>query len=60
MKKTKKNDIIKTQIAQQGKSEELKDFEEQFIELQLFSESMNDYVNTIHFLIKEMVKIPQT
>jgi len=54
-----RNDVVKNQISAQAIGEELKDFEEQFIELQGFSNSMNDYVNTISFLIKEMVKIPQ-
>ena len=49
-----RNDVVKNQISAQAIGEELKDFEEQFIELQGFSNSMNDYVNTISFLIKEM------
>jgi len=59
MQQAWKNNVISDQISQQSITEEFKDFEEQFTELQSFSNSMNDYVNTIHFLIKEMVKIPQ-
>jgi hypothetical protein len=56
---SKKNDILQAQIEQEAHNKELKDFEEQFIELQGFSQSINEYVNSLDSYIKGMLKIPQ-
>lgn len=52
--------MVRKQIEQYANNEELQDFIEQFSELQVFTRSMNDYINSIYTIIKAMdTQIPK-